>query len=259
MIQVFVGCSANNEDLESQVVFKYQLERLASAPVNITWMRLSRDPSSPFYSADNAGWVTNAWATPFSAFRWAIPSVMGYTGRAIYFDSDFIPMADVKELADLALHPGRVMVAKGGNRYCCTLWDCAAAVGHVPHYSVLMRDPNSHARMNAYFGRNNQFVQTFSPLADWNVMDLVLPVDLTQSKIKAIHYTQLHKQLHYKYAIPRLQAEGVKHWYQGGRQAHDRTDLQALFDRCYEEAVAAGITPESLRVEPFGAYRIRGK
>jgi hypothetical protein len=258
MLNVFVGCSANNEDLESLVVFKHRVEQLTHVPVNLVWMYLSKDPSSPFYSDGAAGWQTKPWATPFSGFRWAIPSVMNYEGRAAYFDSDFIPMASLEELFLTPLAPGQVMAAKGGNRYCSILWDCAAAKGHVPHYTELMRNEKSHAAMMTYFARTSKLVKTFSPEMDWNVLDLTLPPNLADSKVKAIHYTQLHKQLHYKYAMPRLKAEGGAHWYKGNTEPHHRMDLQGLFDFCYLQAGGPDALSAVRNAAPFGAYSIRG-
>jgi hypothetical protein len=66
----------------------------------------------------------------------------------------------------------------------------------------------------------------------------------------------MEHQLHFKYALPRLKAEGRSHWYTGPVFAHPRQDLQALFDQLYAEALAAGYTVEQYRVDPFaGATR----
>ena len=65
-VRVFVGCAPNHEDAESQAVLEHSIRKHASLPVDITWMKLSRDPVSPF-----SGWNTELWPTPFSGFRWA--------------------------------------------------------------------------------------------------------------------------------------------------------------------------------------------
>jgi hypothetical protein len=108
MIRLFVGCAANHEDLESQAVLEWSIRKHASEPVEITWMRLSRDPASPW-----SGWATERWATPFSGFRWAIPEVCGFEGRAIYCDSDVIFMADVAELVAAAIPAGSCGARQG--------------------------------------------------------------------------------------------------------------------------------------------------
>ena len=83
-IQVFVGCDPNNCDLEQMMVLEYSLRKHTSHPVNITWMQLSHDTNSPWYTNQETGegWRTEKWATPFSGFRWAIPESCNFEGRA---------------------------------------------------------------------------------------------------------------------------------------------------------------------------------
>ena len=89
-VRVFVGCDPNDCDLEQMMVLEHSLRLHSSLPIELTWMRLSRDRRSPFLSdaSAGAGWRTERWATPFSGFRWAVPALCGYAGRAIYMDTD---------------------------------------------------------------------------------------------------------------------------------------------------------------------------
>jgi hypothetical protein len=57
LIRIFVGCSANHDDLESQAVLEYTLRKHASQPLKITWMMQSHDPDSWFY-VGKGGWDT---------------------------------------------------------------------------------------------------------------------------------------------------------------------------------------------------------
>jgi hypothetical protein len=60
-------------------------------------------------------------------------------------------------------------------------------------------------------------------------------------------------QFSHRYAMPRLQAEGRRHWFDGEVVAHARADLAELFDRYYEEALAAGHRLDDYRAAaPFG-------
>ena len=99
-IRIFIGCSANGEDAEAQAMLEYTLRWYASEPLEITWMKLTHDPSSPWHSnpQKHEGWNTRGWATPFSAFRWAIPHVCNYEGKAIYMDVDMIARDDIANL-----------------------------------------------------------------------------------------------------------------------------------------------------------------
>src|SRR5690349_3684211 len=113
MIRLFIGCSGNNEDLESQAVLEWSIRKNTKRETDITWMQLSRDPASPFYSDGPHGWQTKFWTTPFSGFRWAIPELCCWEGQAIYSDSDVIFFADIGELWDQPFRDGKCVIAKG--------------------------------------------------------------------------------------------------------------------------------------------------
>lgn len=246
MIRVFVGCAPNGEDAESQAVLEYSIRRLASEPVEIVWMRQSRDPQSFWH-----GWATQQWATPFSGFRWGIPAACNFEGRAIYCDSDVIFCADIAELWHQAMAPGHAVLAKHGGRMCVSLWDCAAARAHVLPLAKLKTDPRSHGEMGRR-ARAGRFVGTFE--GQWNCLDGQGFPDLGDSRIKAIHYTDMSCQPQLKHALPRLAAAGQKHWFDGTVRAHPRPDLQALFDLLLEAAAEAGFrTEDYLPDDSFGA------
>lgn len=193
---------------------------------------LSNDPDSPFY-----GWDTTGWATSFSGLRWAVPALCGYEGRAIYCDSDFIFLADIAELWNQDLPPGKVAIGKGGNqwRMCCCLFDCARAKAHIPCLDELRADPSTHGRMNQHF-RNHYLVHNFQ--GDWNNLDARHGEKL--SNIKALHYTRMNTQPHLEFALPRLKAAGQKHWFDGVVTAHPREDVRELFHNLYYQAIKNG-------------------
>lgn len=256
LIRVFVGCAPNGDDLESQAVIDYTLRKFASQPVEITWMRLSRDLASPFYSDGAKGWQTQLWSTPFSGFRWAVPELCRFEGRAIYCDSDVIFRADIAELYEQAFKPGKIVLAKGGAdswRFCVSLWDCAAAAAIVPPLLRLRARPEAHRELMAKF-KGASFVQAFS--GDWNNIDGETKVDIFDPSIKAIHYSSEAHQPQLRHAIPRLAKEGRKHWFDGEVRPHWRKDLVELFDRLLAEAIAAGYRPENYAPETlFGDYK----
>ena len=47
-------------------------------------------------------------------------------------------------------------------------------------------------------------------------------------------------QFHLKYAVPRLEKIGRKHWFDGEIKNHPRKDLQAVFDQYLVDAENAG-------------------
>jgi hypothetical protein len=233
-IKLFVGASANGEDAESLSVLEYSIRKNTKENVDITWMRTNHDPDSPW-----GGWDMKTWATPFSGFRWAIPEVCNFEGQAIYCDSDFIFLSDLSDLWNQPFKPGVAVMAKGGEdswRYCCAKWNCEAPVTKevLLPLSRMKKIPESHQRMMAFFSQNN-IVQPFE--GSWNCID---GEDLTLDKIDALHYSSMDHQFHLKYAVPRLEKIGRKHWFDGEIKNHPRKDLQAVFDQYLVDAENAG-------------------
>lgn len=247
-IRLFVGTSANGEDFEAEAVLEYTARKHCSLPLEITWMRQAA--SGPW-----SGWAScKKNRTPFTSFRWSIPPVCGFEGRAIYTDVDFLFVADLAELwAQPIPSVALVRNATGKVSTSCMLFDCAKAKGHVPDLTTLRAMPDAHDVLFNYFRSHTELLAPSD--GNWDCGDL-RGYELADPRVKAIHYTRIEHQLHLKHALPRLQAQGRAHWYTGPVCAHPRPELIAYFDRCLEEAIAAGYTEDRYRVEAFaGATR----
>lgn len=251
-IRLFVGSSPAGEDFEAEAVLEYSARKHCSRPLEITWMRQAADgPWSGWESARNN-------RTPFSSFRWGIPAVCGFEGRAIYTDVDFLFRADLAELWDQPIpHVGLVRNATGKLSTSAILFDCAKAKGHVPDLKTLRRMPDAHSTLLNYFREHQGLLDPF--IGNWDCADFEKDTkgttDLHADRVKAIHYTRIESQLHLKHAIPRLTAEGRAHWYKGEVFPHVRPDLQALFDELLAEAIAAGYTPERYGYQAYALAR----
>jgi hypothetical protein len=250
-IKVFVGCAANGEDAESQAVLEYSLRLHASEPVDIVWMKLSRDPASFWYSDGENGWQTQQWATPFSGFRWAIPEYCKFQGKAIYMDSDMIINADIAELWNKEFQPGKVVIQKNApGRLDVSLWNCAEAQNYILPLKRLQQLPNSHARMMNVFASNEKITQTFED--EWNSFD---GENHKLEDVKILHYTDMSTQPHLTRAIKRLAEAGLTHWFDGTVVPHRRKDVVLWFDVMLKEAHAHGFTTNSYIPEvPYGPY-----
>lgn len=236
-IRLFIGTSPNGEDYEAEAVAAYTAQKFASLPLEITWMRQAT--SGPY-----AGWRTASARTPFSHFRWSIPAMCGYEGRAIYTDVDFVFHADLLELWQEEI-PG-VLVTKrpkpaGKLKNCCILFDCSKAKGHIPNIDQLRRMPDPQGQVSNYFKERPDLVSNFAS-GDWNAIDAYDP---SNARIKATHYSRMEHQLHLPHAIKRLKAQGRLHWYQGEVFKHPNAALQSHFDAMLIEAQDAGLTYES--------------
>lgn len=252
-IRIFVGCDPNDCDLEQMMVLDHSLHKHASQPLQIHWMRLSADPESPWYSApaSGRGWRTERWATPFSGFRWAVPAVCGFTGRAIYMDADVMALGDIAELWNTPLAEPAVATGKGAGkdlRFCVSLWDNERARPHVGTLQELQADPEAHAKRTRHFASQPQLVAPINPAFN-NIDGENLPVD----RIRMLHYSDMGTQFSHGRAMARLAREGATHWFDGQLLPHPRRDLAALFDSYYDEALASGRSLDDYRnPQPFG-------
>lgn len=257
VIRIFIGASPNNCDLESQAVLEWSLRKYHPADdLEITWMQLTSDPTSIWYSdpARRKGWNTISWSTPFSGFRWAVPYACSYQGKAIYMDSDMIARTDIAELWNQEFIGNAPVISKGCNnaRYCVSLFDCARMRRFCPPLETMRSTPLGYMQVR------RQIMPRTQPFrGNWNCCDGEAYQDINDPDIKMIHYTSIPHQLHLKHSLPRLKAEGGKHWFSGRTQAHWKPGLQNLFDDLLAEAIANGYSPEKYRRELFGEYRTK--
>jgi len=246
MIRLFVGADCNNGDLESQAVLEYTARKYCSEPLDITWMQLAH--KGPW-----SGWNMDAARTPFTPFRWGVPEAAGFEGRAIYTDSDFIFRADLAELWHQEM-PGDVAIlmrdTEGKLKTCAMLFDCAKMRAHLP-IDLKGRVDNNDYMVN-YCRTHRQILRQFD--GAWNSIDLAGVTGLDDPRLKAIHYSRMEVQPQLKYAIPRLAAKGLRHWYDGEIGTHWRQDLIDLFDAELAAAIAAGYPPERYERKPFGPF-----
>ena len=257
-VRLFVGVGGNDEDLEFQAVLHYSLEKYASEPIDLIWMRLSRDPSSFWYSDPQRklGWRTEKWATPFSALRWGIPAFCNFEGKAIYMDVDMIPKADIAELWNQEITSGAMLSKR--EAICVTVYDNAKMKKVLPPIEQI-RQTGQYREIRHKVMREPNVIQRYKD--NWNCLDMRKDTggeyrDLDDPEIKILHFTQIPTQPHLRMAIPRLKQEGGKHWYTANTpRDHHRKDAIEFFDKTLKEALAAGYTLDRYRNKPqFGEY-----
>lgn len=239
MIKIYVGTSPHGLDAESQMVLDYSIRKHTTSEVEITWMKTNSDPNSKFF-----GWINKNWGTPFSGYRWAIPELCDFKGKAIYMDSDVLVLSDLKLLWDQDFEQNKAIIAKGisdPNRYCVSLWNNEYAKNFLPSIKDMRIDKFIHEKMIEFFSTNQEIVQPFN--GNWNCVDGEgLPID----QIDIVHFSDMSTQPHLmKYTLPRLKSEGKSHWSRFNPVPHPRQDLQRTFDKYYQEALEAGYRVEN--------------
>lgn len=211
-VKLFIGSSSNGEDQEIELAYEYSLRKNTKRELDITWMRQSNDPESPWH-----GWNTKRWSTPFSGFRWAIPYLCDFKGKAIYTDVDMINFRDIGDLWDTDLQ-GRLCAARPGTRFggfefCVTVFDCAQMGRFFPinnelDFATRKEEQTWHHGMIDTLVRNPNLVLPLDPR--WNCLD---GEDRPLSDIWQLHYTNMATQ------------PWEPDWYVGPKKTHPRQDV----------------------------------
>lgn len=240
-IKIFIATSPNGEDAEAEMVLEYSLRKHSSQPLDITWMRQSKDPRSIWHCGWR-GWSTRKWATPFTGFRWAIPHACNFEGRAIYMDVDMVNLYDINELASLKFDDGKAIMARTGFRwdyeFCVMLMDCEKLKNIIPPLSEL-RKLNSNFRNVHLKLKEADCIQELDNR--WNSLD---GDDFNISEIKHLHYTHMASQ------------PWKPDWFTGIPEEHKRPEIADLWFQYKDEAIDQAWWPKKPE-PPFGKFKIR--
>lgn len=139
------------------------------------------------------GWVKGpgmTWGTPFSCFRFAVPELMNFQGKAIYLDADMLLLADIGELFDLDIASDHGIKCFSQSRTDVTLYDCAW-FKNKDWWPSLSRMKKVKARVFEYVRLLQQWKALDSTLSsDWNDVDGRM-YDVTPDDVKLIHYSHV--------------------------------------------------------------------
>jgi hypothetical protein len=146
-----------------------------------------RDPTrlyKIYLMSELQGYDRRAWKTGFSYFRYLVPSLAEYSGRAIYNDVDQIYLADPAELFDLDMQE-KAVLSIDDRETSVMLLDCAKLQG------LWQPEDVGHIDKHKYF-RNKVHVQKLWGYMEpvWNARD----EEFTAQQSKLLHFTTLHKQ-----------------------------------------------------------------
>lgn len=243
MIRIFVGTDVNGGCAECQMVFEYSLKKHCSEPYELTWMKISKDPSSFWH-----GWNTEKWSTPFSGFRYGIAEYCNFEGKAIYCDDDQVWLKDPKELWEFDLNGAIMsgkMLANGEIRHCVSLIDCEK-FKKLPPVSRRKTLPNF---CEIYKGLT--FPQTRIMSDIWNCYD---GENMYLEEIGLLHLTDMSTNPGVQLAVKRL-GDQSRHWYDGEIREHRRKDVVAKFHEYYNEALANGYKVSDYIPNEFVEYQ----
>ncbi len=232
MVRIFVGTS-EVEDKFIERILTYSLYKNSSSDLDITFLRPSLFE----------GWNQKGWGTPFTCFRYAIPELCNYKGKAIYMDCDQINFRDITHLWNtdlegkafgmvwdsLNLNPGEwegTEWERGWYSDSVMLIDCEKAKKHMAPIAEIKKSPNSYKYdFMKLMGCPKDRTLIHKLDSRWNSFDGFVTDDL-----EAVHDRRLHKrydaddiwQLHWT----SLSTQPWHPKYNGfGKSTHARPDL----------------------------------
>lgn len=90
---------------------------------------VSKDGANDTWRVGDAvdkGWVNNrSWGTPFTGFRFAVPELCNFEGRAIYLDADMLVLGDIDDLWSEKIERGCGVRCWGPVRTDVSVIDCS--------------------------------------------------------------------------------------------------------------------------------------
>lgn len=104
-LHIFVGTDQRSAVAEATLVKSIEMNCSGAIEVHFMragepgWDNWKQQPQAPYdYAARER---ENTWMTQFSCFRFVIPELMKFKGRAIYLDVDMLVLGDLRELLDI--------------------------------------------------------------------------------------------------------------------------------------------------------------
>lgn len=165
----------------------------------------------------NQAWPKIGWGTPFSGFRFAIPEVHGFAGRAVYMDVDMLVLGDVAEL--LSVQMPRPWVCCHPAMSDVSVIDCASFIDKGwPTIEELKMFPG---KCYHHMQRLNKLGLVSDSLPwDWNCRD---SGDEWKESTRLLHYTSVPHQPWHPYEtvryIPHPKKRWVEKWFSEKQEA----------------------------------------
>ncbi len=175
LLKIFIGSEPMQRVAE--LVLRHSLTRRSSVPLEIQSMENL-----------NLG-LESQMFTGFSIYRFHVPFLCGYKGRAISMDADIVCQADIAELYNLPMTSGAMARVKTGFATSVLLLDCEK----LKHWNVVEWTPrlkNRNIYVRTMWGRPHGLsTPDLTPLDPlWNQLDDFQPGG------KMIHYTNIARQ-----------------------------------------------------------------
>lgn len=203
-------------------MLEHSIRKHASCAVDIHWMRAGDSRFEITEHGDPGTWKINvapgsawkkrgAWGTPFSCFRFAVPELCAFTGRAVYLDADMLVLGDVRELLTTDLVNGYKTISMP--RTDVAVIDCAYFADKTWWPSIEKMRPSGW--ITWHYCKLLQQHGAITPSLDpkWNVCDRPMPTpDHGVGDAKLLHYTTVPTQPYKPYPSVTYYTHAWKSW-----------------------------------------------
>lgn len=244
-IRVFIG--SGEASLVERKVLIYSLRKHTQQDLDIyvlngTHNAIERNDQEPV-PAPMSLKIKYQNVTEFSLYRYLIPKICNYQGKAIYLDSDTVCLTNISELyeIDLGIHHFLAKQEYGGNwGLSVMLMDCEKCYFDLDRYFL---DIEKQRYTYTDFNRMSSAFLKYHPFAiaeldpNWNVFDF------HNSETKLIHYTNLFTQPWKAYNHPYGEL-----WFQ---YFHEAIDAGILTERDIELSVLRSYIRPDIREGNF--------
>jgi len=188
MIKVFIASERGHEKAEKAL--HYSIISNTNEGVEITWMK---DEQSNIFAGWNKGRnhsLVNSgegWKTNFSCYRWAIPELCNFNGRAIYLDVDQLVLADISEFWNLPMNDFAALAIKP-ERTDVMLMDCSKFSNEWWPKINWMKKSGKHQKYYRTLVQNHNLIGPLDPI--YNSLD---GCDMSKNT-RLLHYTKMSTQ-----------------------------------------------------------------
>ena len=188
MIKIFIATEAGHEKAEKAL--EYSILSSAAQPVQIIWMK---DECGEIFSGWNKGRdhklinSGDGWKTNFSCYRWAIPELCRFEGKAIYLDVDQIVLKDISQMWNLDMQDKGVL-SISPERTDVMLMDCSKFKDSWWPRLSQMKASGKHQKYYRCLVQNKNLIGPLDPI--YNCLDGVGFSDET----RLVHYTKMNTQ-----------------------------------------------------------------
>ena len=110
LIKIFIATENGHEKAEKAL--EYSILSSSSEEVSITWMKDQFGETFSGWNKSRNNSLVNSgigWKTNFSCYRWAIPELCEFSGKAIYLDVDQIVLKDIAQMWNLEMSDKAVL------------------------------------------------------------------------------------------------------------------------------------------------------